>query len=985
MLRKTFYVLSILLVLVLAFSAVAPASANQGNGNGNGKPKVQEEYSDGVYIVQMIDDPVVAYDGSISGFQATKPDKGQKINPKDAKVVKYVNRLINSHNDALAKAGGGEKFYDYTYSFNGFAAKLTGAQASKLAALPNVVSVSPDEVLHIDTSITPSFLGLNTPGGAWDQVGGVANAGEDVVVGIVDSGLWPENPSFSDQTDLVYRTGKSGKRLLAYGPPPSDWYGTCQSGEQWSQDNCNNKVIGARYYLAGFGHYGIVQDDYKSARDHDGHGSHTSSTAAGNYNVTPTGDAAVFGNISGMAPRARIAVYKVCWNGDDGGCTNSDSVAAIDQAVADGVDVINFSISGTTTAFLSPVEVAFLFAADAGVFVAASAGNEGPGESTVAHPSPWLTTVAASTHRSAAGDATLGDASVYTGVTSSLVGVGPAPLVFAGDVGDHLCAPGSLNPALVTGKIVACDRGVYARVDKSFAVKQAGGVGMILMNVTPNSLNADLHYVPTVHVQDTFRAAILAYISGAGAGATAELSASYLGAPVPAIAEFSSRGPSLASEDQIKPDITAPGVDVLAAVAPPGNHGRMFDLYSGTSMSSPHIAGLGALMKDAHPDWTPAMIKSAMMTSAYDLVSGADPFAQGAGHVQPNSMIDPGLVYDNGFWDWYGFLCGTGQLADPVYCPLVGIDPSDLNLASIAIGGLAGSQSITRTVTNVGEDTETYDFAFTGLTGVDVVADPSSFTLNPGESQTFTVTFTVTSAALNTYATGFIFWNGDQGHVVRSPVAVKPVALAAPGEVSGTGDPINYDVAFGYTGNFQTEVRGLIPAATEDGFVVDDPANDINVALASGVGITMHTINIPAGTTYARFSLFDDFTDGEDDLDMYVFDSSFNFVGSSGGGTAAEEVNVVDPADTTYYVIVHGWQTDGPDANYTLFSWALGSSDEGNMTVSAPASAVLGGSGTINLTFSGLSPATKYLGSIAYSDGVTPLPVAPTIVRIDTP
>ncbi|MBI3170296.1 MAG: S8 family peptidase, partial [Chloroflexi bacterium] len=871
MLRKTFNVLSIVLVLVLALTAVVPASANQGNGNG--KAKVQEAFSDGIYIVQMIDDPVIAYDGSINGFQATKPEKGQKINPKDGKVVKYVNRLINSHNDALAKAGGGEKFYDYTYSFNGFAAKLTGAQASKVAALPNVVSVRPDEVLHIDTSNSPGFMGMDNSGGIWDQVGGAANAGEDVVVGIVDSGLWPENPSFSDQTDLADRTGSSGKRTQAYGPAPADWYGLCQSGEQWSQDDCNNKVIGARYYLAGYGHYGIVQNDYKSARDSDGHGSHTSGTAAGNYGVPASGEAASLGTLSGMAPRARIAVYKVCWNGDDGGCVTSDSVAAIDQAVADGVDVINFSISGTTTDFLSPVEVAFLFAADAGVFVAASAGNSGPGDSTVAHPSPWLTTVAASTHRSTAGSATLGDSSVYVGVTSSGVGVGPAPLVYAGNVGDALCAPGSLNPALVTGKIVACDRGVYARVDKSYAVQQAGGIGMILMNPSPNSLNSDLHFVPTVHVQDTDRAAILAYISSQGAAATATLSAAFPGAAVPAIAEFSSRGPSSASEDQIKPDISAPGVDVLAAVSPPGNHGRSFDLLSGTSMSSPHIAGLGALMKDAHPDWTPAMIKSAMMTTAYDLVSGADPFAQGAGHVQPNSMADPGLVYDNGFIDWLGFLCGTGQL-QASYCSSIGIDPSDLNLASMAIGGLAGNQTITRTVTNVGDDEETYNFSYSGLSGVDVVANPSSFTLAPGASQIFTVTFTVTSAALNTYATGFVYWNGDQGHIVRSPVAVKPVALAAPAEVFGTGAALNFNVVFGYTGDFYTTVNGLVPANTENGFVVDDPSNDINTALASGVGITMHTVNIPVGTTYARFSLFDDFTDGDDDLDMYIFDSN---------------------------------------------------------------------------------------------------------------
>lgn len=983
--RKVFRIFSLVLVLTIMFSAVSPAVAAEGNGNG--KPKYAGEYSDGVYIIRMIDDPVVAYEGGIPGYKATKPGNGQKINPKDAKVVKYVNRLISGHNNALSKAGGGEKFYDYAYSFNGFAAKLTGAQAAKLASLPEVISVTPDEMLHLDTSNTPGFLGLSGQDGLWDQLGGVGSAGEDIVIGIVDSGLWPEHPSFSDQKDLADRTGSSGKRTLAYGPAPSDWFGNCQSGEQWSQDDCNNKVIGARYYLAGFGHFGIVQNDYKSARDHDGHGSHTASTAGGNYGVPATGDAAVFGTISGMAPRARIAVYKVCWNGDAGGCVNSDSVAAIDQAVADGVDVINFSISGSTTSFLDPVEVAFLFAAQAGVFVATSAGNEGPGASTVAHPSPWLTTVAASTHRSSNGTVTLGDNSSYTGATINLTGAGPASLVYAGDVGDPLCFPGSLNPSLVAGKIVACDRGVNARVEKSFAVQQAGGVGMILMNPTFNSLNADLHFVPTIHVSDTDRTAILAYIDSAGAAATATIGAVSGGSPVPAIAEFSSRGPSLATGDQIKPDISAPGVDVLAAVAPPGNFGRLFDLYSGTSMSSPHIAGLGALMKDKHPDWNPAMIKSAMMTTAYDLVSGADPFAQGAGHVRPTSMVDPGLVYNNGFNDWRNFLKGQGLCN---FCfgttPATAIDGSDLNLASIAVDGLAGFQTITRTVTNVGP-AATYTVSVAAPPGIDVAVSPESLDLAQGESASYTVIFTTTSdATSNEWTSGSLTWS-DGSHNVRSPIAIKPVALAAPEEVSGNGDPLSYDIIFGYNGDFTAQARGLVPATTIAGNVVDDPANDINVALGSGVGITIHAVVIPAGTTYARFSLFDDFVDGAtDDLDLYVFRDGGNvFVGGSGSGTSAEEVNVIDPVEDTYLVVVHGWQTDGPDANYTLFTWTLGSSDASNMTVSAPGTAALGATGTINLTFSGLLPATKYLGSVAYTDGTNPLPTLPTIVRIDTP
>ena len=280
-----------------------------------------------------------------------------------------------------------------------------------------------------------------------------------------------------------------------------------------------------------------------------------------------------FGSVSGIAPRARIAAYKTCWEtGSGGSCFSSDSIAAIDQAVADGVDVINYSISGSRTNFLDSVEVAFLFAADAGVFVAASAGNSGPAASTVAHPGPWLTTVAASTHdRNYDADLTLGNGATYSGASTNTTGAGPADLVYSANVGlagedateVRLCYPGTLDPALVTGKIVLCDRGAIARVDKSLAVFMAGGVGSILANANAGeSLNADFHSVPTVHV-DKARVMRSGPMRLTDPTPTAEIFPSYF-APVPApfIAGFSSRGPLLAGEgDLLKPDVAAPGVD----------------------------------------------------------------------------------------------------------------------------------------------------------------------------------------------------------------------------------------------------------------------------------------------------------------------------------------------------------------------------------------------------------------------------------------
>ncbi|MAT42794.1 MAG: hypothetical protein CL609_10660 [Anaerolineaceae bacterium] len=987
--RKIMSVFALLAVFALAFTSTLPAAANPGGGDRAGK--FQEEFTDGVYLVQLVDAPVVAYEGGIAGFKATKPAKGEKINPNKQDVIKYVGYLDGNHNDVLQRAGG-KKLYDYRYTFNGFAAELTAPQAAKIASLPEVVSIERDQLMQMDTATTPDFLGLTAEGGLWDQLGGVGASGEDVIIGIVDSGIWPESMSFSDRTGTNGNNTQGGK--LDYQQIPG-WHGKCTPGEAFPASLCNQKLIGAQYFNSGWGGNGGIDaqfpNDFNSPRDGDGHGTHTASTAGGNFGVEATGPAALFGSVSGMAPRARIATYKVCWGGADGGCFGADSVAAIDQAVADGVDVINFSISGTSTNFLDAVEVAFLYAADAGVFVAASAGNNGPGASSVAHPSPWITTVAAGTHdRSLDGMVTLGDGSVFYGPSAAAYEVS-ANLVYSADVGlsgedpteVRLCYPGTLDPALVSGKIVACDRGVIARVDKSLAVMEADGVGMILMNTGPSSLNGDLHFVPTVHVSHLDRPAILAYITAMGADATATIAEGTLNfsAPAPYIASFSSRGPLLATGDLLKPDITAPGVDILAAVAPPFNSGREFDLYSGTSMSSPHIAGLAALMKQAHPDWSVAMIKSAMMTTAYDLLGDDNPFSQGAGHVQPNVMVDPGLVYDNGWVDWLGFLCGTGQLAAS-YCPSIEIDPSDLNLASIAIGELAGEQVITRTVTNVGHSGEHYAFSY-DLPGVEVTADPASFMVSPGASQTFTLTFTVVDEAyLDMYTNGHVTWTGDQGHVVRSPVVVKPVKLAAPAEVVGTGTEgmTSFDISFGYSGVYTSGAHGLVAATETLGNVLDDPTNTF---VPGGPGTTLHFINIPADTAYARFSLFDDYTDGADDLDLYVYYPNGTFAGGSGSGTSAEQVDVPFPMAGDYYVFVHGWQTDGADANYTLFSWAVPAAvGSTNMTVSGPTDAVLGATETVMVDWFGLDPGKKYLGAVSHNDASTILGL--TLIAVST-
>ena len=996
MYRKIFSMFSLVLVLAVTFSAVSPVSAQLSLKSKGGEIT---ESPNGIYIIQMIDNPVVAYEGDTKGLKATAPKKGQKIDPNSPAVIDYVSYLTSKHDNALAKVGG-QKIYDYVYSFNGFAAKMSLGQAKKLSGIDGVITINADELHTMDTSTTPDFLGLTADGGLWDM--GVT--GEDVIIGIVDSGIWPEAASFSDRTG----TNPNGvNEKLGYHQIPG-WHGKCTPGEEFNASMCNQKLIGAQYFNAGYGgNAGIDANrpwEFNSPRDYNGHGTHTASTSGGNAGVPAEVGGVPLGNISGMAPRARIAAYKALWSNEDGSQSSGftvDLVAAIDQAVADGVDVINYSISGSTTSFDNSVSISFLFATRAGVFVSASAGNNGPGASTVAHNSPWQTTVAAGTHdRYYAGTVTLGDGSVYFGASIDSRGAGPADLVYSANVGlagadpteVRLCYPGTLDPAQVAGKIVLCDRGVIARVDKSLAVMLAGGIGSILANTGPSSINADLHYVPTVHVDHVAGAAIRTYATTAASPTATLTGGEFQQAEAPAVASFSSRGPALAGAgDLLKPDIMAPGVDVLAAVAPPGNNGRSFDFYSGTSMSAPHIAGIAALMKDAHPDWSPMMIKSALMTTASTMTNMDNPipgnyFGYGAGQVVPNSADDPGLVYNSGWNDWLAFLCGQGTalLSANTCNTLAGrgyaLDASDLNYPSIAIGALAGLQTVKRTVTNVGP-AATYHVSVTPPAGIDVTVDPAELTLAKGESASYFVTFTATSSAvLNQYTFGSLTWSHGP-HNVTSPIALYPVAIAVPAEVhgSGTSGSLSFDVTFGYTGDYTAAPHGLVAADMHTGNVIDDPADDIDAALATCdwssfpydcVGITWFQITIPADTAYARFSLFDAYTDGNDDLDLYVWRlSNGAFVGGSGSGTSAEQVDVVFPAADVYEVAVHGWGTDGPDANFTLFSWAVPASPgSSNMTLTAPASATLGATESITVDWSGLDSGTKYLGAVSHSD-----------------
>jgi subtilisin family serine protease len=944
--------------IVVATPAVVFTSAFAAPGPAGG--------ADGTYIVTFADEPVASYDGYLPGFASTRPQPGHKIDPASPAARAWQQRLTALHDVALS-AVGATKIYDYTITNNGFAASLTAEQAARIAKAPGVVAVTRDRREHPVTTLSPSFLGLDAGGGLWSRLGGASNAGAGVVVGVIDTGIWPESDAFAGNTGI---------------PVPAGWQGRCVAGQLFPSTTCNDKLIGARYYLGGFGAGNIAVSEYRSARDGAGHGSHTASTAAGNHGTQVSIDGYTIGTASGMAPGAKISAYKVCWEGRPSfgsGCFSSDSVAAINDAVADGVDVLNYSIGGTTESdVLDPVAQAFRGASNANVFVANSAGNSGPGASTIDHPAPWVTTVAAATFRRAFQAAALGNGARYVGASTTstlptqtrIVTAKSVKLAGASDANAALCIAGTLDPAAAAGTVVVCDRGVNARIDKSFEVKRAGGVGMVLANVSPNSLNGDYHAVPSVHVDEIAGDALKAYIAAQGAGATAAIvpltAAELAAAPqVPEIAAFSSRGPSTTTGgDILKPDIAAPGNDVVAAVAPPTNHGRSWDFYSGTSMSSPHIAGIGALLRAQYPAWLPSEIKSAIMTSARDTVSSAnDPFAQGAGFVNPNGAADPGLVYPTSPNEYRQYLVGLGVHFAPPYDTLTPIGGSELNQASIAGGTVAGIRSVTRRVKNVGSASATYS-ASASVPGFATRITPEVLALGPGQEGTFAVQFTRDTAAFGEWASGFLTWS-DGSHQVRSPIAVRPVAVAAPAEVHAaiaSSGSIQFSVTPGYTGTLESSVAGLVgvtpisDSVTSGAYDLDDPVADAD---------TKHyAVPVPAGTAIARFSL--DGPDGSD-LDLFVYLNG-DLVAYSATSAPDEQVTLVAPAAGTYDVYVNGYATPRGGASYALANFVVAAADAGNATVTPnPASVTIATPLTLTATWSGLDTTKRWLGAISYT------------------
>ncbi|NNG23786.1 S8 family peptidase [Telluria aromaticivorans] len=1012
------------------------------------------------YIVQLADKPVASYTGGVAGLQATKPAAGQQLNVGAGDVQAYVAYLDQKQNSVLSSVTAAQVTHKYKVVFNGFAALMTDAEVKALKGNPAVAAITADEERQLDTNYTPAFLGLDKPtDGLWNQqAGGKQKAGDGVIIGVVDGGIWPENKAFADRIDADGNPTFDAGGTEVFGAAPAGWKGACETGEGFAASHCNNKLIGARFFNKTFKLSGRTQhwSDFTSPRDsvngpsgHGGHGTHTASTAGGNGGVAANLNGLSMNRVSGVAPHARIAAYKVCWtfidatNPDGSGtrnsCYSSDSVAAIDQAVMDGVNVINFSISGSQTSVADAVELAFFGAADANVFVAASAGNSGPAN-TVAHLSPWITTVGASTHNRLNGaTATTGAGVSYVGASLNTTALPLTAAISARDAGlvpfatlsaadqlaRRLCytaadrtafggtAAGALDASLVADKVVLCERGNSARVDKSRAVAEAGGKGMVLID-TANSLVSETHAVPTVHLSLADGSALRTYVQG-NANATVSIgtwSPQIGSAPAPVMASFSSRGPNRGYNNILKPDLTAPGVDIIAGYTPVKTEAERNAIadgsavpeaawasIQGTSMSSPHVAGLAALLKQLHPTWSPAAIKSALMTTAGatfndgqpGAANGRLPWAQGAGHVVPNKATDPGLVYDAGTTDYLRYLCGVGGIVGASTCQTVGSIPAyNLNLASLTAGNVLGKLTMTRTVTNVSDKPATYNATAT-LPGFSVAVSPATLSLAPGAKGNFSVTLTRTDAPMDAYSFGALEWR-DGTHVVRSPLTARPSAFVAPALLQSeqvTGNVV-FTVGTGFSGKLGANKGGLKAATLNEQTVGTTLAADggvLECKNGGSSGVTATSFTVPANTMVAKFSLRDIDTSGfkagmSDDLDLIMFNAAGVQVGYSGTATSNEVITLMAPAAGTYRVCVAGYAPNGGSANYTLASWIVGSADVGgNLKVGLPGSVFVGGTASAAASWSGLTPGQRYMGAVQYLMGTTPL--STTLLEVD--
>ncbi|QCD91385.1 Peptidase S8 [Vigna unguiculata] len=715
--------------------------------------------------------------------------------------------ILNHHSiwySSLLKSvsNSAEMLYTYDNAIHGFSTRLTPEEARSLKSQIGILKVLPEKIYKPLTTRTPQFLGLDKITHMFPE----SNTTSDIIIGLLDTGVWPESKSFDD---------------VELGPIPRSWKGKCESGQNFSVANCNKKLIGARFFLKGFeASVGPLNatTQFRSPRDSDGHGTHTASTAAG----SAVKGANLFGYASGIArgmvPHARVAIYKVCWEDN---CVASDILAAMDAAISDNVNVISASLGGQAIDYDEENLAIGAFAAmEKGIVVACAAGNDGPTNSTLQNVAPWMITVGAGTiDRDFPVYVKLGNGQNYSGVSindgSSFVPRTFVPLVYAGNasvkVGAELCLTDSLDPEKVKGKIVFCDRGNISRVEKGLVVKSAGGVGMVLANgeIDGEELVGDAHLLPTAAVGFEASKAIKMYLQQTqNPTATLAFEGTKVGIkPSPIVSAYSARGPNPITPEILKPDFIAPGTNILAAFtkfAGPTNldqdHRRVdFNIITGTSMACPHASGIAALIKSVYPNWSPAAIRSALVTTSYasykngkkilDSATNAPstPFAVGAGHVNPIAALNPGLVYDLTADDYLNFLCALNYTSDRIEAVArrkfrcdaqKHYSVTSLNYPSFGVvfKPVVRSPIATviheRTLTNVGV-AGTYKASVTlDIPSVNITVEPNVLSFNKNEKKSYKVTFTTPNPPKRRQVGfGRLEWSNGK-IIVGSPISI---------------------------------------------------------------------------------------------------------------------------------------------------------------------------------------------------------------------
>jgi hypothetical protein len=725
--------------------------------------KAQADAYQNIYIVGLRDAPLALADTTRAMDALPRNDKGRlDVHAPEARA--YVEQLRAAQDQFLASARSllGREVapiapeFRFQHAFNGMVLRLSGEEAARLGAHPAVALVEPYTEYPLDTDVGPALIGAPGIWSGANTPGAIQTRGEGVVIGIIDSGANGASPSYA-ATDL---DGYTHTNPLGSGNFLG-WCNPSNPNHNPSRDVCNDKMIGgwdftdavilvppvANFEAAGF-------------EDENGHGSHTASTAGGNRrNATLNGVNTV---TSGVAPRANLVIYDVCYTNTAGNglCPNVSTLAAINQTVADGViDVINYSISGGAQPWLEANSLAFLGAHNAGIYVAASAGNSGPGPATLGHHEPWVSTTGASTHNRIFGGTfnVTAPGTPTPAVQNIPVSIGAVPWPTTSTAANLVQSPffangatDGCNPPVGTAYPAGTFTGAIAVLRLDGAASQcasgqrrtnavnAGAVGVIFVDVGFLNLGAN-NTSWSMRLSDWN--AVSAYLAANPGTATASVSATapITGVPADVMAGFTSRGPSNFS--LLKPDLTGPGVSILASVsrwnravavpgaqlAPPAQNN--VGLLSGTSMSSPHHAGSAALLRALNRSWTPTQLKTALVTTTTttglvkeDGVTASDPFDRGSGRIDLTRAAKAGLVMNE-----------TGANFTAAN-PANGGNPANLNLPSFQNMSCVGTCTFPRTVSGTRAQPVTWNLSITGLpAGVGSVS-PATFstsTLNP--------------------------------------------------------------------------------------------------------------------------------------------------------------------------------------------------------------------------------------------------------------